>query len=245
MTRRETLFALIRRQVSSEKLAWLLNCIPERAAALLSADAMPDAREMAILRLCARTPPKTLTIIFAFLDLEHEWKPIPGFSRYEAHRDGEIRRAAGGHGSIPGIVLRQRASTDGHRYVNIVRDEDRAIKKVGVHRLVCLTFNGAPPSGRPLACHRNDDPADNRSANLYWGSHYDNASDRRRNARARFDTDLTQRPEDNPAALKKWNKKQMLARLERARRKKDSLLSLGRGVPLPFYRKPHKTATSC
>jgi hypothetical protein len=33
------------------------------------------------------------------------------------------------------------------------------------------------------ACHRNDDPQDNRLENLYWGTHQQNSEDAKRNDR--------------------------------------------------------------
>lgn len=232
MLRHETIYALKRRRVSAVSVARLLNCIPSRAEGILAARVPPDAREKAILKLCSNTPANILTDALCLLDQEYEWRSIPGYSRYEAHHGGAVRRSANGHGAMPGVVLRPRHDAHGHLYVNVVSDADGKIRKTAVHRLVCLAFHGATPAGRPYACHRNDTPDDNRAANLYWGSPYDNAADRSRNGHNAIGTRLTQRPDDTKSlAYKKWHKRQMVMRLKRAKR---AVPSLGRGVPAPL-----------
>jgi len=42
--------------------------------------------------------------------------------------------------------------------------------RLRVHRAVLLAFVGPPPPDKPLACHNNGVPGDNRLANLRWDS---------------------------------------------------------------------------
>lgn len=55
-------------------------------------------------------------------------------------------------------------------------------KSCGVHILVAEAFLGPRPAKpKHLVCHRDDDKLNNRLANLYWGTHADNARDAARN----------------------------------------------------------------
>jgi hypothetical protein len=110
------------------------------------------------------------------------WKPIPGYSLFEACGDGRIRRVAyplftkGPRHPLP-HVLRGWKSATGYLNVNIPKD-DGGYGAIRVHRLVLLAFQGSPPEGRDLGCHRDGNRLNNRADNLYWGSHKDNGSDR-------------------------------------------------------------------
>jgi hypothetical protein len=51
------------------------------------------------------------------------------------------------------------------------------VKKAGaflIHRLVCEAFHGPAPEGKPYALHRDEDGANNRPENLYWGTQKEN-----------------------------------------------------------------------
>ena len=50
---------------------------------------------------------------------------------------------------------------------------------VAVHRLVALAFHGEPPQGASIVRHLNSDPIDNTPGNLSWGTHAENAQDRK------------------------------------------------------------------
>ena len=51
----------------------------------------------------------------------------------------------------------------------------RGTKDTPVHRLVCRVFHGEPQAGQEV-CHLNGLPADNRAANLRWGTSQDNGN---------------------------------------------------------------------
>jgi hypothetical protein len=105
------------------------------------------------------------------------WLPIPGYEGfYEASDLGHIRsvpRPTGGHGH-PGRVLKPWTKPTGHLTVALC--VNRARKSFDVHRLVAITFLGAPPDGHEV-CHNDGDPANNRIANLRWGTRSDNIRD--------------------------------------------------------------------
>jgi hypothetical protein len=46
-----------------------------------------------------------------------------------------------------------------------------------VQQVVCSAFHGAPPTARSVAKHKNDNPGDNRAANLRWGTKSENAKE--------------------------------------------------------------------
>lgn len=84
--------------------------------------------------------------------------------------DGQTRRAR---------VLRQRSRAGKWRPgVNLIGNGRNV--RVAIHPLVLESFEGSRPVGM-LCLHWNDDPFDNRLANLRWGTRSDNASDAIRN----------------------------------------------------------------
>lgn len=102
-----------------------------------------------------------------------EWRQIPGFGRYEISDNGQVRR-------LPAI-LKQTKRPSGHMSVTIYSDDGKAWR-TGVHHLVARAFMGAPPAGKPYACHKNGIADENAKGNLYWGSAAENAADAVRHA---------------------------------------------------------------
>jgi len=103
------------------------------------------------------------------------WKPIPGFSRYDASSEGRIRSWCVRGGKRPGRVSQaptikaQGTNSRGYRFVNLTGDDGRP-KTLTVHRLVLLAFLGQPDVVGWTASHMNGNPADNRVSNLAWES---------------------------------------------------------------------------
>ena len=104
------------------------------------------------------------------------WKKIPGFPDYSVSDFGRVRRDTPSRcRPNPGGVLKPRAGTKGHLYVNLRRDNKAHSKYV--HRLVLEAFVGPAPEEAPCAAHGNGDPSDNQLKNLRWASHAENSAD--------------------------------------------------------------------
>lgn len=112
---------------------------------------------------------------------EPQWRPVPGARRYDVSDDGRVRNAATGRVLTPTASGRNSARR-WHLTVSLVGD-DGVRRNVYLHRVVLLAHVGPAPDGAH-ACHVNDDPADNRLRNLYYGTAADNVRDRRRNGGA-------------------------------------------------------------
>jgi hypothetical protein len=110
------------------------------------------------------------------------WKPIPGWPRYEASTDGMIRIQASGR------VLAQRLRVgDDYLVVDLYGEPgpgsnrpNRCIRKTtGVNILVCMAFHGPRPSAHHEAVHYNGKNEDNSSCNLRWATKLENERDKR------------------------------------------------------------------
>lgn len=106
------------------------------------------------------------------------WKPIPGFSAYEASSLGRIKRTAPAKTRTTPHILT--GSPDGLGYCRVKIYND-AGKKVDakVHRLVLLAHLGDPPPSAKHGCHNNGNPSDNRLENLRWDTPAGNLNDRK------------------------------------------------------------------
>ncbi len=86
------------------------------------------------------------------------WKPIPGWPRYEASTDGQIRIQAIGR-----VLSQQLRIGDDYLVVDLYgepgpgsnRPNRRIRKTIGVNILVCMAFHGPRPSARHEAAHCN------------------------------------------------------------------------------------------
>lgn len=96
------------------------------------------------------------------------WKSVPE-TTLEVSDQGNVRHLDGSAVKVAHSRGYTRIYTDG--------------AYLALHRLVLECFEG-PANGR-FGLHRNDDPADNRLCNLYWGTQKDNAADRVRNGTQR------------------------------------------------------------
>lgn len=113
------------------------------------------------------------------------WKPIPGFSSYQASDRGRIRSVPRqvGNRQLAGVVLKTRPNNSGYLLVNLTDDSGTRQTRT-VHTLVLETFAGPCPDGME-SLHENDVPTDNRwPENLRWGTRPENMADRMRNSPA-------------------------------------------------------------
>lgn len=114
------------------------------------------------------------------------WKAVPGYEcRYEVSNQGCVRRhpSSSGRGAVPGRVLKQNTNGHGaqHKWVTLYRGCIGT--KFYVHRLVAAAF--LVPATGPVVRHLDDNPANNCSSNLAWGTQRDNVQDMIRAGRAR------------------------------------------------------------
>ena len=107
-----------------------------------------------------------------------DWKKVPGFSDVYATKSGRVAGRRQGvmiermyqkSNRLYGIDENGKAS----RYILVTRPGKRGGRSrtsTGVHRLVCLTWNGPPPSGdkKYEVNHKDGDKANNHANNLEW-----------------------------------------------------------------------------
>lgn len=107
-------------------------------------------------------------------------KVLPIAEQYRVHCDGLVescfRPGAKGGTWQHWRRVRPRRTTNGYWRVNIQRNGRCA--SMLVHRLVALTWLGAPPFPGAVVRHLDDIKDNNHVNNLAWGTHQDNADDR-------------------------------------------------------------------
>jgi hypothetical protein len=111
------------------------------------------------------------------------WRPIPGFSDYQASTDGRVWsnarvkvRSNGRPYTVHGRVLSQFPARDGYPQVRLVADDGRFVSRK-VHLLVLMTFVGPCPEDME-ACHGDDDHMNAKLSNLRWDTRSSNNLDR-------------------------------------------------------------------
>lgn len=109
-----------------------------------------------------------------------EWRDIEAATGYQISNSGRVRsrRPRGGRGPLPKEwrVRKIASLPTGYRFVFIRFDDSRLASKY-IHSLVLAAFVGPRPDG--MECrHLNGDKTDNRLANLAWGTHVENESDK-------------------------------------------------------------------
>lgn len=109
------------------------------------------------------------------------WKCIPGFPKYIASDLGNIMRlpelSPTYSGKVStrgrfGKVLSPRATHYGHLQVSVENENGKRSFQY-VHRLVAMAFLKSR-RGCEIVCHRDDNPANNKVNNLFWGTQYIN-----------------------------------------------------------------------
>lgn len=106
--------------------------------------------------------------------MSEQWRPIPGFARYEVSSEGRVRST---QWTKPRLLA---IHPDGSGYSQVVlygptRDRRRFTKRV--HRLVLLAFVGPCPEGMEVR-HLNGNRSDNQLANLAYGTPSENSYDK-------------------------------------------------------------------
>lgn len=116
-----------------------------------------------------------------------EWRPVAGFEGYyETSNLGELKRlrvrltrSDGREAWSKSGLIKGSPNGTGHVVVRLYSPE-RSIN-TQMHRIVCETFHGPAPEGKPFVLHWDDDPSNNRADNLRWGDLSDNQQDSVRN----------------------------------------------------------------
>lgn len=116
------------------------------------------------------------------------WRAIPGWEGlYEASRFGQIRSVPrvvryrdGRVRTYLGQMIKPRPVKGGYLSVNLAREGCQETHKV--HKLVALTFHGAPPPGLEVR-HYDGDQKNNRATNLIYGTRSENIHDQVRHGR--------------------------------------------------------------
>lgn len=128
------------------------------------------------------------------------WKPIPGYEGlYEVSSIGRVR-SLDRVSTRNGYQVRRRgrlksASQKDRRHLHPttkLTDRLGRPRSVQVHQLVALAFLGPRPDGLQV-CHYNDDPTDNRVANLRYDTPAANVADSIRNGK-NFKSQVTHCP---------------------------------------------------
>lgn len=102
------------------------------------------------------------------------WTNVVGFEgRYAVSDQGTVMALKGRR---RGRVLRGTVKPSGYHVVTLMLPDGSYVPRYS-HRLVCEAFHGTPTKEKPWVCHGNAVRADNRAANLRWGSPLDNAAD--------------------------------------------------------------------
>lgn len=98
------------------------------------------------------------------------WRVIPGYEKYEASSEGQVRRSAPGRGTTVGRILSPwwAGGSSGSNYAYVwASGPGRPREKVAVHVLVCSAFHGPRPRGYDCD-HVDGNPANNHADNLAW-----------------------------------------------------------------------------
>lgn len=107
-----------------------------------------------------------------------EWRVIPGFSRYSASSEGEVRRDVQMRGAAkPGLVP-QKPDRYGYLTCSITGDDGK-FRKVQTHRHVAAAFLGPAPEGL-IVCHGPAGKLVNRPSNLRYDTYAANTADARK-----------------------------------------------------------------
>lgn len=99
------------------------------------------------------------------------WKTIEGFENYQISSLGRVKSLSYQKTNKEGIL--KQTLNCGYLKVSLFP----GYKCKTVHRLMAEAFI-LNSNNKPYVCHKNDISTDNRLDNLYWGTQYDNMSDR-------------------------------------------------------------------
>jgi hypothetical protein len=105
------------------------------------------------------------------------WKDIEDFPDYQVSSNGRVRSSKY---NTPRILKESIHHQNGRPQV-VLRKNNKSIT-IGVHRLVCKTFN-PNPHNHPYVLHKDNNVKNNRSSNLKWGTQSENIQQSHREGR--------------------------------------------------------------
>lgn len=118
-------------------------------------------------------------------------RPCPNYPGYSATADGRVfsnrrrRKLVGRHGGSEAFIdptyWRELRGTESPKGYVVVGTRGSRTRRAGVHQLVMDAFGSQAPAEGLQVRHLDDDPKNNHISNLAWGTHADNAADRKRN----------------------------------------------------------------
>ncbi len=108
------------------------------------------------------------------------WKVIQDrrgvqYDDYEISDCGRVRRRRPSRLLPAGAPIAPIQGSVGYLVVNLSREGRQS--SLGVHVLVCASFNGLPKPGQTVTRHLDGNKQNNRLDNLTWGTHRENARD--------------------------------------------------------------------
>jgi hypothetical protein len=117
--------------------------------------------------------------------MDVEWKKIPGYSRYSASENGEIRRDID-MGSRKAGLVNIGCEIRGYLIVSI-QDDAGVNKTPQVHGLVAAAFIGEKPVGMQV-CHNDGNRKNNHQSNLRYDTASENTKDKIKHGTMPFGT---------------------------------------------------------
>lgn len=116
---------------------------------------------------------------------EERWLPVVGFEgAYSVSDFGRVRseerrvlRSDGKTQLVKRKILSPATKRTGHKTVQLYRAGERT-NRHHVHRLVLLSFVGAPPTVKHEGAHNDGDATNNRLENLRWATRSNNLGDK-------------------------------------------------------------------
>lgn len=110
------------------------------------------------------------------IDLNAEWRTIPGWPEYSVSEDGHVRRIMCGRGARVG-KFRKVWRNSKNKYLCVDLWRNNRGYAIPIHRLVALAFLGTPPSKDHVVAHCDGSRDNNHPWNLRWATQKENVSD--------------------------------------------------------------------
>lgn len=101
--------------------------------------------------------------------MEEEWRPIPGWEGiYDVSNLGRVRGLRRKSPKNAGGVMTPNINGQGYHSVLLRNIKEKRQIRYMIHRVVCIVFNGEPPSEIHHADHIDNNKNNNCSNNVQW-----------------------------------------------------------------------------